>query len=55
MTDLCRRRYGRVTPHRLELITTAVQQSPYGLVRPYVGGDVPSWLDDVVVAAANAH
>lgn len=54
MRHLCRRRYGRVTGHRLELLATAVQQCPYGLVRPYVGGEVPSWLDDVVVAATAA-
>lgn len=54
MRALCRRRYGRVTGHRLELLATAVQQCPYGLVRPYVGGEVPSWLDDVVVAATAA-
>lgn len=26
--------------------------SPYGLVRPFVGQDVPGWLDEVCVAAA---
>jgi AcrR family transcriptional regulator len=49
--DLIRRRWGRVTPTRTRLISIAVRQSPYGLVRPYVGGDLPVWLDDVVEAA----
>lgn len=51
---LCRRRYGRTTRHRLELVMTAIQQCPYGLVRPYVGGDVPRWLDDAVIASSQA-
>ncbi|MGH3500910.1 MAG: TetR/AcrR family transcriptional regulator [Nocardioidaceae bacterium] len=53
MTTLCRQRYGRATRHRLDLVATAVQQCPYGLVRPYVGNVVPRWLDDAVVAASN--
>lgn len=51
---LCRQRYGRVTRHRLDLVATAVQQCPYGLVRPYVGGVVPRWLDDAVAASTPA-
>jgi AcrR family transcriptional regulator len=51
LTDL---RYGRVTPRRLALARTAVQQGPYGLVRPHVGGPVPVLLDAVVVASARA-
>ncbi len=49
---LIRRRWGRVTPTRTRLVTIAVRQSPYGLVRPYVGGEVPGWLDEVVAAAS---
>ncbi len=30
----------------------ATRMSPYGLVRPFVGQDVPGWLDEVCVAAA---
>lgn len=51
---LCRRRYGRTSKHLLAVVATAVQQCPYGLVRPYVGGDVPRWLDDAVLAASTA-
>jgi len=49
--DLIRRRWGRVTSTRTRLVGIALRQSPYGLVRPYVGGVVPVWLDDVVEAA----
>lgn len=54
MKRLCRRRYGRATPQLLTLVATAVQQCPYGLVRPYVGGPVPAWLDDAVLASSAA-
>lgn len=50
-SGLIRRRWGRVTPTRRRLVDVALAQSPYGLVRPYVGGEVPGWLDDVVGAA----
>jgi AcrR family transcriptional regulator len=51
---LCRLRYGRTTPHLLTVVRTAVQQCPYGLVRPHVGGRVPTWLDDAVAVASSA-
>jgi AcrR family transcriptional regulator len=54
MTALCARRYGTATDHRLILVAMAVQQCPYGLVRPHVGADVPLWLDDVVLASSLA-
>jgi AcrR family transcriptional regulator len=54
MRRLCSKRYGRVTDHRLILVGTAVQQCPYGLVRPYVGAAVPPWLDDAVVVSSTA-
>jgi AcrR family transcriptional regulator len=54
MTRLCRRRYPDATPHHQELVRTAVQQCGYGLVRPYLGGPVPLWLDDAVLAASAA-
>lgn len=53
-SELCTRRYGRQTARRRILVITAVQQSPYGLVRPYVGTDVPRWLDEVVRASSAA-
>lgn len=51
---LVTRRYGGRSQHRDQLIRTAVRQCPYGLVRPYLGGQVPDWLDDVVIASARA-
>ncbi len=53
---LVARRYGRVTPHRMELVTAACQAVPYGLVRPHLaeGTPIPDWLDDVARAAAGA-
>jgi len=37
-----------------ELVYVAVVQLPYGLVRPYVGGPVPAWLDQVVAVSVDA-
>lgn len=54
LTGLCPRRYPRVTAYRETLVQVAVRDTPYGLVRPYVGEVVPDWLDDVAVAAAHA-
>jgi AcrR family transcriptional regulator len=54
MQQLCHRRYGRTTDHLLALVATAVQQCPYGLVRPHVGAPVPAWLDEAVAAASTA-
>lgn len=53
LRDLAARRYhdGRAAD-RVALVRTAVVQAPYGLVRPHVGGPVPTRLDDIVVAAA---
>lgn len=45
-------RYGSATDEGFRLLMVATRMSPYGLVRPYVGGEVPSWLDEVCVAAA---
>jgi len=54
ISDLTRRRYGRADADRLEVVTLAVQQCAYGLVRPYLGRDVPALLDDAVEVAADA-
>jgi AcrR family transcriptional regulator len=37
-----------------EVTMTAVLQLPYGLVRPHVGGAVPTWLDGMVRATVTA-
>ena len=55
MADLTRRRFGSLEP--LELVRIAVQQTTYGLVRPFLGsgaGPIPAWLDDMVVAMVPA-
>lgn len=55
MAELTRRRFGSLEP--LELVRVAVQQTPYGLVRPFLGagaGPMPAWLDDMVAAMVPA-
>lgn len=52
--QLCARRYGQADDALLTLVATAVQQCPYGLVRPYVGRPVPAWLDDAALVASTA-
>lgn len=51
---LCIARFGSDDQGHMELLSTAVQASPYGLVRPYLGTAVPDNLDDIVAAAATA-
>lgn len=45
-------RYGHDSEDGFQLLRVATRLSPYGLVRSFVGGDVPNWLDDVCVASA---
>ena len=55
MGELTRRRFGSLEP--LELVRIAVQQTTYGLVRPFLGagtGPMPAWLDDLVAAMVPA-
>ncbi len=50
------RRFGTLDD-RLRLLTrAAIQETPYGLVRPYIGSaqDIPAWLTDAVAAAVPA-
>lgn len=51
---LCADRFGSTDAKRLELVSVAVQACPYGLVRPYLGAEVPQDLDDIVAAASGA-
>lgn len=51
---LTTRRYDRSNARRRALVLTGCRQLPYGLVRPYLGGEVPYWLDDVARAASAA-
>lgn len=52
--ELGRRRYPRLDERRRALLSTAVRLSPYGLVRPFIGGPIPAWLDDAVAASTRA-
>ncbi len=45
-------RYGQDSDEGFRLLMVGTRLSPYGLVRPFVGGEVPDWLDDVCLAAA---
>lgn len=51
-TALVERRYGSATETHVRLVLLATQACPYGLVRPFVGRQVPDWLDEACVAAA---
>ena len=51
---LTRRCFGTATKRRSTLVTWATRLGPYGLVRPYLGGDLPDLLDDVVAASTRA-
>ncbi|GAA1734909.1 hypothetical protein GCM10009734_45680 [Nonomuraea bangladeshensis] len=48
------RRYGRITPHGLEVIALACRDSPYGIVRPLIGEPIPAWIDDAVRVTSTA-
>jgi putative transcriptional regulator len=48
------RRYGAMNERRRALLYVATRISPYGLLRPFIGADVPSWIDDAVAASAGA-
>ena len=39
---------------RRALLYLATRISPYGLVRPFIGAEIPSWIDDAVAASAGA-
>ncbi|MGA5756914.1 TetR/AcrR family transcriptional regulator [Nonomuraea bangladeshensis] len=51
---LTERRYGRITPHGLEVIALACRDSPYGIVRPIIGEPIPAWIDDAVRVTSTA-
>ena len=59
MSKQAARRYGRTTSHRMDILRTACQQSPYGLVRPFIGlrnhtPPMPAWLPAAVRASTTA-
>ena len=47
------RRYGSASEEGFRLLHVGTRMNAYGLVRPFIGGELPAWLDDVCVAAAN--
>lgn len=50
--ELIAARWGEVTERRRTLVGLACQLGPYGLVRPWIGGDIPAEVDEAVLAAA---
>lgn len=54
--ELAARRYPALDEFRLGLIGTGCRESPYGLVRRYLGSTVPipDWMDDVVRVSTTA-
>lgn len=53
MVELTRRRFGHANEDTIQLMQAAIQYTPYGLVRPFIGSGLsqPAWLADVVAAA----
>ena len=45
LTAPTRRRYGRVCKRGLTLFALAARDTPYGMVRGQIGGDIPRWMD----------
>ena len=56
LAALTARLYGEASERGANLGAIACQESPYGLVRRYLGGaePVPAWIDDVVAAGSEA-
>ncbi|GAA3692222.1 TetR/AcrR family transcriptional regulator [Zhihengliuella alba] len=52
LAELAEARYPRRTQRHETLVRMAAIEGPYGLVRPYVRGSVPEWLDEVVEASS---
>ncbi|MGA4508147.1 TetR/AcrR family transcriptional regulator [Propionibacteriaceae bacterium G1746] len=52
MRDLVVARYGEDSDDGFRLVMLATRMCPFGMVRPFVGGEVPQWLDETCVAAA---
>lgn len=54
LADLARRWYGADDEESRHRLQVATRLAPYGITRPFIGGDIPAWLDDAVEAAALA-
>ncbi|GAB3701148.1 TetR/AcrR family transcriptional regulator [Mariniluteicoccus flavus] len=50
--ELIELRWGEVTPRHELLVGLACQLGPYGLIRPWIGGDIPEEVDASVLASA---
>ena len=54
LTALTRQRYGRVRKRGLALVALAARDTPYGMVRGHIGGEIPEWMDEPIAAAVRA-
>jgi AcrR family transcriptional regulator len=51
---LVRERFGTATRRAMTLTVLATRVCPYGLVRPYLGSQIPAVVDDSVAAASHS-
>jgi AcrR family transcriptional regulator len=54
LTALARRRFGSTRQRGLALVALAARDTPYGMVRGLIGGDIPTWMDEPIAAAVRA-
>ncbi|NYI77592.1 TetR family transcriptional regulator [Nocardioides panzhihuensis] len=54
LVGLAKRRYGRVAERELALVALAARDTPYGMVRGLIGGEIPDWMDEPIAAAIRA-
>ncbi|KQY57518.1 TetR/AcrR family transcriptional regulator [Nocardioides sp. Root140] len=54
LASLTQRRFGRTVPRGLELVALACRDTPYGMVRSLVGGQIPVWMDVPIASASRA-
>ncbi len=54
LTSLAGRRFGRARKRGLALVALAARDTPYGMVRGLIGGEIPQWMDEPIAAAVRA-
>jgi AcrR family transcriptional regulator len=54
LMELASRRYGQVGAREVSLVALAARDTPYGMVRGLIGGEVPHWMDEPIAAAIRA-
>jgi AcrR family transcriptional regulator len=54
LMELARRRYGQVGAREVSLVALAARDTPYGMVRGLIGGEIPDWMDEPIAAAIRA-